>query len=164
MIYGDQSSIFFVFVMTTISAFVIITNPLLLNNCSRHFEACRHSIGSSCNFSRLFFTGMQKMSEGEEYIIHLPLILWAGFDKFDKWRKLGRVLNKNVLNVQFRSHKIQRILGTRLYTCTKSAQFILNPPFACLESKKKSVVLQNWVGKWTDIVLNRDLKNFAGFP
>ena len=39
------------------------------------------------------------MSEGEEYIIHLPLILWAGFDKFDKWRKLGRVLNKNVLNV-----------------------------------------------------------------
>ena len=76
MIYGDQSSIFFVFVMTTISAFVIITlNPLLLNKCSRHFEACRHSIGSSCNFSRLFFTGMQKMSEGEEYIIHLPLIL-----------------------------------------------------------------------------------------
>ena len=164
MIYGDQSSIFFVFVMTTISAFVIITNPLLLNKCSRHFEACRHSIGSSCNFSRLFFTGMQKMSEGEEYIIHLPLILWAGFDKFDKWSKLGRVLNKNVLNVQFRSHKIQRILGTRLYTCTKSAQFILNPPFACLESKKKSVVLQNWEGKWTDIVLNRDLKNFAAFP
>lgn len=34
------------------------------------------------------------MSEGEEYIIDLPLILWAGFDKFDKWSKLGRVLNK----------------------------------------------------------------------
>ena len=76
----------------------------------------------------------------------------------------GECSIRNVLNVQFRSHKIQRILGTRLYTCTKSAQFILNPPFACLESKKKSVVLQNWVGKWTDIVLNRDLKNFAGFP
>ena len=39
MIYGDQSSVFFVLVMTTISAFVIITNLLLLKKCSRHFEA-----------------------------------------------------------------------------------------------------------------------------
>ena len=147
MIYGDQSSIFFVFVMTTISAFVIITNLLLLNKCSRHFEACRHSIGSSCNFSRLFLRECKKCPRGRNI-----LFISLSFSEQDlinlrngvNW---GECSIRNVLNVQFRSHKIQRILGTRLYTCTKSAQFILNPPFACLESKKKSVVLQNWVGK-----------------
>ena len=142
MIYGDQSSIFFVFVMTTISAFVIITNPLLLNKCSRHFEACRHSIGSSCNFSRLFFTWMQKMSPRGRKILFISL----SFSEQDLINLIngvnwGECSIRNVLNVQFRSHKIQRILGTRLYTCTKSAQFILNPPCACLESKKTSVVI-----------------------
>ena len=49
--------------------------------------------------------------------------------------------------IQFRSHKIQRILGTRLYTCTKSAQFILNPPFACIFRVEKEICSLTKLGR-----------------